>query len=92
VVTAAWLTEKARDFKWIDWSSRLIRPGKVNLPEIVPSILNRLQTNATTWQATLEKLLGPNQQIGTYFGNSSRLNVVAAQRGTKYLKYVTGRS
>jgi hypothetical protein len=76
----------------IDWSSRLIRPGKVNLPQSVPSILNRLQTDATTWQATLEKLLGPNQQIGTYFGNSSRLNEVAAQRGTKYLKNVTGRN
>jgi hypothetical protein len=76
----------------IDWSSRLIRPGKVNLPQSVPSILSRLQTDATTWHATLEKLLGPNQQIGTYFGNSSRLNEVAAQRGTKYLKNLTGRS
>jgi hypothetical protein len=76
----------------IDWSSWLIRPGKVNLPQIVPSILNRPQTDATTWQATLEKLLGPNKQIGTYFGNSSRLNEVAAQRGTKYLTNVTGRS
>jgi hypothetical protein len=35
---------------------------------------------------------GPNKQIGTYFGNSSRLNEVAAQRGTKYLKNLTGRS
>jgi hypothetical protein len=51
-----------------------------------------LKTDATTWQATLEKLLRPNKQIGTYFGNSSRLNEVAAQRGTKYLKNLTGRS
>jgi hypothetical protein len=36
----------------IDWSSRLIRRGKVNLLESVPSILSRLQTDATTWQAT----------------------------------------
>jgi hypothetical protein len=75
---------------------RLVQPAdssrQGHLPESVPSILSRLQTDATTWQATLEKLLGPNKQIGTYFGNSSRLNEVAAQRGTKYLKNVTGRS
>jgi hypothetical protein len=58
----------------------------------VPSILNRLQVDATAWQATVEKLLGPNKQIGTYFDNSSRLNEVATQTGDKYLKNLTGRN
>jgi hypothetical protein len=51
-----------------------------------------LQIDATSWQVTLEKLLGPNKQIDTYFGTPSRLSEVATARGTKYLKNVTGRS
>jgi hypothetical protein len=37
VVTAGWLTEKARDSRLIDWSSRLIRPGKVIYPKVFPA-------------------------------------------------------
>jgi hypothetical protein len=44
------------------------------------------------WQTTLKKLLGPNKQIGSYFGTSSRLAEAATQRGTKFLKNITGKS
>src|SRR3569832_2068266 len=40
----------------IDWSSRLIRPGKQNLSSTVPDILTRLQIDTAGWTATLEKL------------------------------------
>ena len=75
----------------IDWSSRLIRSGKVNLSTDVPHILTRLQINAESWQATLEKLIKTTKFVGTYFGSVTRLNETATQRGIKYLKNVTGR-
>ena len=75
----------------IDWSSRLIRPGKANLSAAVPDILTRLQIDAGSWQATLEKLIRTTKSVGTYFGSTSRLNEAAVHRGIKYLKNVTGR-
>ena len=75
----------------IDWSSRLIRPGKVNLSTDVPQILTRLRIDAESWQATLEKLIKTTKFVGTYFGSVTRLNEAATQRGIKYLKNVTGR-
>jgi hypothetical protein len=58
----------------IFWNGRMIRPGKMNLPQSIHSILTRLQIDATSWQVNLGKLLGPNRQIGTYFGNPSCLS------------------
>ncbi|MDB5391924.1 MAG: transposase [Planctomycetaceae bacterium] len=75
----------------VDWSSRLIRPGKQSLSASVPDILTRLQIDADGWRATLEKLVGGAKRIGTYFGGAHRLNEVAAQRGTKFLKNIVGR-
>ncbi|MDB5384816.1 MAG: hypothetical protein JWM11_462 [Planctomycetaceae bacterium] len=39
----------------LDWSSRLIRPGKITVPDAVPNILTRLQIDAGSWKSTLEK-------------------------------------
>jgi REP element-mobilizing transposase RayT len=75
----------------VDWSSRLIRPGKVSLSAHVPDILTRLRIDAGSWKATLEKLIGATKSTGTYFGSTTRLNEAAAHRGIKYLKNVTGR-
>ena len=75
----------------IDWSSRLIRPRKVNLTADVPHILTRLRIDATSWQGTWEKLIKTTKFVGTYFGSDTRLNETATQRGIKYLKNVTGR-
>ncbi|MDB5390453.1 MAG: hypothetical protein JWM11_6099 [Planctomycetaceae bacterium] len=75
----------------VDRSSRLIRPGKQSLSSTVPDILTRLQIDAAGWKATLEKLMSSTKRVGTYLGDTSRLNEVAAQRGTKNLKNVVGR-
>ena len=75
----------------VDWSSRLIRPGKVSLPDTVPDILTRLNIDADSWTATLGKLLGSTKKIGTYFGSQNRINEVAGQRGCKYLRNIAGR-
>ena len=64
---------------------------KVNVSANVPDILTRLQINAGSWQATLEKLITTTKYVGTYFGSTTRLNEAAAHRGIKYLKNVTGR-
>ena len=53
----------------VDWSSRLIRPGTVSLPDPVPDILTRLQIDSVDWKITLEKLVGSAKTIGSYFGN-----------------------
>jgi hypothetical protein len=75
----------------VDWSSRLIRPGKVSLTAGIPDILTRLQIDGGSWKSTLEKLIGSKKFVGTYFGNSARLEQAAAHRGIKFLKNVTGR-
>ncbi|MDB5390622.1 MAG: hypothetical protein JWM11_6268 [Planctomycetaceae bacterium] len=75
----------------LDWSSRLIRPGKITVSDAVPNILTRLQIDAGSWKSTLEKLVGTRKKIGSYFGGTARLNEVASQRGTKYLKNISGR-
>ena len=75
----------------LDWSSRLIRPGKVTVSDAVPDILTRLQIDAGSWKSTLEKLVGSRKKIGSYFGGTARLNEVASQRGAKYLKNISGR-
>jgi len=75
----------------VDWFSRLIRPGKANLSSTVPETLTRLGVDTDSWKETLQRLLGPNKKIGSYFGNTNRLNEVATQRGCKYLKNISGR-
>ncbi|MDB5384530.1 MAG: hypothetical protein JWM11_176 [Planctomycetaceae bacterium] len=75
----------------LDWSSRLIRPGKLTVSDDVPDILTRLQIDSESWKSTLEKLVGSRKKIGNYFGGTSRLNEVASQRGTKYLENISGR-
>jgi hypothetical protein len=73
----------------VDWSRRLLCPGKVYPSAAVPDILSRLQIDATEWKSTLEKLLGSTKKIGTYFGSRKRLNDVAKQRGCSYLRNIT---
>ena len=75
----------------VDWSSRLVRPGKARVGEDAPAILARLQIDAAGWQATLEKLVRCTKKVGAYFGSSGRLDEVATQRGRHFLKNVTGR-
>jgi hypothetical protein len=75
----------------VDWSSRLIRPGKQSLSAGVPDILTRLQIDAGSWKSTLEKLIGAKRFVGTYFGSTARLEEAAAHRGIKFLRNVTGR-
>ena len=75
----------------VDWSSRLVRPGKVRVSEEAPAILDRLQIDAAGWQATLEKLMRSTKKVGSYFGGSDRLKEVASQRDRRFVKNVTGR-
>ncbi len=75
----------------VDWSSRVVRPGKVRIAEAAPPLLARLQIDASHWQATLEKLVRSTKKVGSYFGGSQRLNEIAAQSGRRFLKNLTGR-
>ena len=75
----------------VDWSSRLIRPGKSRVSAEAPALLSRLQIDVSGWQATLEKLVRMTKRIGCYFGNSQRLHDLAVQNGRRYLKNLTGR-
>ena len=75
----------------VDWTSRLVRPGKGRVAAETPALLSRLGIDAHGWQATLEKLLGTTKRVGSYFGNDARLNEVAEQQGRRFVKNVTGR-
>ena len=75
----------------VDWSSRLVRPGKSRIAKETPAILARLQIDATGWRGTLEKLVRSTKQVGAYFGSNGRLEEVATHRGRRFLKNLTGR-
>ena len=75
----------------VAWSSRLLRPGKVNMSSGVADILNRLNIDADCWKETPQRLLGPSKKIGSYFGGPNRLREVALQRGCKFVKNIAGR-
>lgn len=75
----------------LDWSSRLVRPGKAHVSASAPPLLARLQIEASTWQATLEKLFRTTKKVGSYFGSSQRLEELAAKQGRRFLKNLTGR-
>lgn len=75
----------------VDWTSRLVRPGKARVSVGAPALLSRLGIDADGWQATLDKLLGGAKQVGSYFGGESRLAEIAAKRGRRFVKNVTGR-
>lgn len=75
----------------VDWSSRLVRPGKARVATDAPPLLSRLRIDSVSWQATLDKLVSSTKKVGCYFGGTNRLNEVAAQQGRRYLKNLTGR-
>ena len=79
------------DLQLLDWSSRLVRPGKARIAGDVPPSLSRLQIDAAGWQATLQKLLSDSKRVGSYFGGAGRLSELAAQQGRRFLKNITGR-
>ena len=75
----------------VDWTSRMVRPGKARVTAETPALLSRLGIDTHGWQATLEKLLGPTKRVGSYFGNDARLTEIAAKQGRRFVKNVTGR-
>lgn len=75
----------------VDWSSRLVRPGKSRVAPDAPPLLSRLHIDAHGWQATLQKLAGSAKRVGSYFGGQTRLDEIAVHRGRRFVKNVTGR-
>lgn len=76
----------------VDWTSRLVRPGKARVTDDQPALLSRLHINPQVWQATLRKLLGDTKLVGNFFGTEQRLNELAEKKGRRYVKNLTGRS
>lgn len=58
------------------------------LTPTVPDIVTRLGIDTDSWKETLQRMLGPNEKIGSYFGSTHRLSEVATQRGCKYIKNI----
>jgi REP element-mobilizing transposase RayT len=75
----------------VDWSSRLVRPGKAKVAADAPPLLARLQIDAAGWQATLQRLARSTKKVGSYFGGSDRLREVAEHQGRRFVKNLTGR-
>ena len=75
----------------LDWSSRLVRPGKARLADDAPPLLSRLRIEAAGWQAALQKPLSDSKRVGSYFGGAGRLRELADQQGRRFLKNITGR-
>ena len=75
----------------LDWSSRLLRPGKCRVPKDVSSLLARLGTSADVWKFRLEKLSGVGRLFGTVFSTSrADINRFAEAHGVKKLSNLNG--
>ncbi len=75
----------------VDYTSRLLRPGKARVPAEVREILDRLGTDIETWSDRLRHLLGRDRIHGTYFTTDrSRLRDLAQQQGCHHLANLAG--
>jgi len=75
----------------LDWSSRLLRPGKCRVPKDVSSLLTRLGTSADVWKFRLEKLQAVDRLFGTVFATKrADINRLAEARGLKKLSNLNG--
>lgn len=75
----------------VDWTSRLVRPGKARVSTEAPPLLTRLGIDAQGWQTTLERLLSNTKRVGSYFGGDTRLAEIATKQGRRFVKNVAGR-
>lgn len=67
----------------LDYSSRLLRPGKATVDREAPEILNRLGCDSETWRIRLQKL-SQGRLIGRCLAATrDRLNVLARHQGVQ---------
>ena len=75
----------------LDWSARLLRPGKSRMPFEVAGILERLGSSGDVWRDRLERLRRRDRLYGVVFAtNRASINRLAETRGVKKLSNVTG--
>ena len=70
----------------VDWSSRLLRPGKTALDSQTASIFTRLGWEADRWETTLRSLFSEGKQVGGVLGNEQSLQRAAAKRRCRFVK------
>ena len=70
----------------IDWSSRLLRPGKISVDGETASIFERLGWRPERWEATMRKLFSNDKLTGGFLGNDESLRKAAARRNCKFVK------
>ncbi len=70
----------------VDYTSRLSREGKAQVPSTVAGIFERLDTSAENWGFRLKKLLDAKKLCGSFFSSSrDRLRDLAQQKGRHHL-------
>lgn len=75
----------------LDWSARLLRPGKARMPRDVPGILKRLGSSPGLWQELLEKLTTAERIYGVVFAvQAASIQRMARSRGTGKLSNLNG--
>jgi len=75
----------------LDWSSRLLRPGKCRVQKEVTHLLTRLGSSAEVWKFRLEKLQAADRLFGTVFATKrGDINRFAEARGMKKLSNLNG--
>jgi REP element-mobilizing transposase RayT len=75
----------------VDWTSRLVRTGKVALDAAAASIFERFGLDAERWESTLQQLCSGRKLVGNVFGRQESLVRVAAARGCGFVKNRGGR-
>jgi len=74
----------------LEWSSRILRPGKSKTMPPMPSVLASMKIDPNEWRVALTKLTTGEKKYGSYFGSRDRLQELASERGCKFVKNVTG--
>lgn len=68
----------------VDWTSRMLREGKANVPADVLPIFARIHADPVEWSATMEQLLERRRRTGSHFGSPARLTEAARSHGRRW--------
>ena len=77
--------------KLVDYTSRLLRPGKARVDPEVESILERIGSSAEVWGQRIQQMFSNDRLYGCYFATDrSRLRELAEQRGVQRVANLAG--
>jgi hypothetical protein len=68
----------------VDWTSRLARDGKAQIPDTVAPIFERIATKADDWRAMMAAMVSQANATGSHFGHEASMMAAARNDGKRW--------